>query len=236
MGTSGIDGTIEQIKYYYIFQKKLELILKGGINYFFDINNTKNNIEKIYIINTNWIKEWKNYSGYYIAKDSFEKLKIRNEKALLEKMNRICLQLKQMGVIKKIELALKNNESAFNNFISKNMIEFEEFEGLVDEKTYDLFRKIKLNLFDWNNTIKTLNIEGIITDKMINLLIKKHFSIKIFYYGILENENKLIQLTANCLIMNKGEQLVDISQKCFSELKNYLLEDDSEALIDFFNF
>ena len=60
---------------------------------------------------------------------------------------------------------------------------------------------------------------------MINLLIERHFSVKIFYYGILENEKKLIQLTANCLIMDKEEQISDISKQCFSELKKYLLED-----------
>ena len=234
MGVSnGADIMIDQIKYYYIFQKKLELILKGGTNYFFDINKEKNEIEKIYIINSNWIKEWKNSSGYYVAKDAFDKIKIRNETKLLEEMNKVCLKLKKEGIIKKISIPFKNNETAYNNFISKNMMDLEEFQGLVDKKTYDLFKKI--DPFNWLSVYNTLKIEGIITDKMVNLLIQKHFSIKIFYYGILENENKLIQLTANCLIIDKGEKLENLSQKCFSELKNYLLEDDSEALIQFFN-
>ena len=234
MGVSnGADIMIDQIKYYYIFQKKLELILKGGTNYFFDINKEKNEIEKIYIINSNWIKEWKNSSGFYVAKDAFDKIKIRNEAKLLEQMNKVCLKLKKEGIIKKISIPFKNNETAYNNFISKNMMDLEEFQGLVDKKTYDLFKKI--DPFNWLSVYNTLKIEGIITDKMVNLLIQKHFSIKIFYYGILENENKLIQLTANCLIIDKGEKLENLSQKCFSELKNYLLEDDSEALIQFFN-
>lgn len=205
MGVSnGADIMIDQIKYYYIFQKKLELILKGGINYFFNIDKEYNEIEKIYIIDNNWIKQWKNMSGYDIAKDSFDKLEIKNENTLLALIDKKCQELKKIGVIKKISLSFKNNKRAFYNFISKNMIDLEEFESLVDKKTYDLFKKIIP--YEWfNNFYKTFDIQGIITDKMINLIIEKHYSIKILYYGLLENENKfiiLLDLKLNYILFN----------------------------------
>ena len=236
MGASSNRDSIiqEQIKNYYIFQKKIELILKKGYNYLFGKNNSINEIEEIYIIDFDWIKKWKDLSGYEIAKDSFDKLDSKNEKKLLKNMDIILGNLRKAGAIKYFTQPFGNNEKEYNRFIYQSIIDINNFECLVNKKVYKLFKEIvPSDLFKSQKEAK--KIEGIITEKTIYLLIKEHFTVKILYHGLLENEIKLIQLTCNCLLLKNGEKLDKESKEAFLELKDFLLTSDPEYVIDFFN-
>ena len=90
--SSNVDVILMQIKNYYIFQKKLELILKKEKNYFF--NSTSNKIEPIYVINKDFIKKWKRECNYNIFKDSFDRIYAKDEQILNCEMNKICINLK----------------------------------------------------------------------------------------------------------------------------------------------
>lgn len=236
MGASSNKDIIiqDQIKNYYIFQKKIELILKKGYNYLFEKNNSINEIEEIYIIDFDWIKRWKNLSGYEIAKDSFDKLDSTNEKNLLKNMDSILRNLRTAGMIKYFTQPFENNEKEYNRFIHQSMIDINNFECLVNKKSYKLFKEIvPFDLF--KSKKETKKIEGVITEKTIYLLIKEHFTIKILYHGLLENKIKLIQLTGNCLLLKNGEKLDKESNEAFLKLKDFLLTSDPEFVIDFFN-
>ena len=232
--SSNYNPIFEQIKNYYLFQKKIELILKYGNNPYFDSTKQTNDIEPIYIIDGNWIKKWKSKSYYYIAKDSFDKIEMgikpKNEQYLIQEMDNILQNLTK--VITQFNLPIRYNSAQYNSFISRNMLNDEDFECLVNEKTYKLFKK---QTFRWPWEKKDLKIKGSITDRIIYLFIKERFNIKILYHGILEAERELIQLTANSLIIKNNEKNIEKSLKIFNELKNYFKTCDTITIIDYFN-
>ena len=229
--SSNVDLIADQIKNYYIFQTKIELLLKKGINPFYD--STSNEIETIYIINKKWIQKWKEMAYYDVAKDSFDKIDAKNEKMLIKEVNNICKDLKK-NVLKFFNLPLEDSKSEYKRIISRNMLNEEDFECLVNEKTYKLFKKMD-DFFTWPWGKKVLYIEGIITDQTIYLLYEEYYTIKIFYYGLLEMENELIQLTANCLIIEDTKINTNQSEKSFKQFKNWLIENDTNTIIEIFN-
>ena len=230
--SSGVNLTIEQIKSYYIFQTKLKSILIKGKNPFYDSKILDNNIEKIYIINKDWIENWKSISGYNIAFDSFKNITVENKEKLIKRLDIICDSLKKNNVIKYKTQPFGDNISPFKSFIQKSNVEPEDFDNLVDENTYKLFKKIGKNSYFFST--KTYYIEGIITDEIIILFIEKFFSIKIFYLEKIENnENKeLIQFVANFLDPSQGR--VSEPEKGYEYLKNFLLKRNSEKIKNFF--
>ena len=214
--SSNYNPIFEQIKNYYLFQKKIELILKNGINPYFDLTKPTIDIEPIYIIDHNWIKEWNSKSYYSIPKESFDKIEKdinpKNEKYFLQEMDSILQNLTK--VIFQFNLPLRDNSAEYNRFISRNMLNDEDFECLVNEKTYKLFKKHKKDLY---------------------LFFKERFNIKILYHGILEAKKELIQLTANSLIIKNNVINIEKSLEIFNELKNYFKTHDTNFLIKNFN-
>ena len=87
---------------------------------------------------------------------------------------------------------IMDNESFGNLFIHKLILEKEDFDYLVDEKTYDLFKKIS-----GQNASKTISINGFILDKIIALLIKSERKIKFIFFGGKKDNNNLLQITAD---------------------------------------
>ena len=92
----------EQIKKYYLFHKKIELIFsegfipffeygtKGFIRAFFNPQNI-NVLNTFYVINYDWIKNWKLYSNYSYVKQKMDDIEYCNGEDYLEKeMDRIC--------------------------------------------------------------------------------------------------------------------------------------------------
>ena len=79
----------EQIKNYYLFHKKIELIFTEGFIPFFEygtkgfinsfLNPQKANYFQVfYIINKDWIKNWKLYSNYSYVKQKLDDIEYYN--------------------------------------------------------------------------------------------------------------------------------------------------------------
>ena len=126
MGASGggSELIIEQIKNYYIFQKKLQSVLNNEQNNaLFNENNSKLKIEKAYLINHNWIMTWKYKVKYDVAKDSFDKIFAENETDLKSQMNIIFQNLLLSGLIpKKIDIPFDNNKNTYKQITRKKII------------------------------------------------------------------------------------------------------------------
>ena len=191
----------KQIEHYYIFHKKISNIFNFGNNPFYkpnkrgffspDINYKKS----FYIINKNWIKIWKKYSQYDKAVSYFEKKEYENEEDFKKHVKEICNNMVLMGEINNNEESkppIMDNESFGNLFIHKLILEKEDFDYLVDEKTYDLFKKIS-----GQNASKTISINGFILDKIIALLIKSERKIKFIFFRGKKDNNNLSQITAD---------------------------------------
>ena len=92
----------KQIQKYYLFHKKIKNIFKSGINSLYKIPNgffsilLAHNINKkdtLYIIDLDWIKNWKEYSGYNSVFKNFENIKQssqNSEEEFEEEIKEMC--------------------------------------------------------------------------------------------------------------------------------------------------
>ena len=77
MGCSSYNLT-NQILYYYLSHKKLELFFTGQYNPFINNNNDSIKLENYYIISKDLIKKWKIYCNYYIYQACLDKINLYN--------------------------------------------------------------------------------------------------------------------------------------------------------------
>ena len=231
MGISG--GTrliVEQIRNYYIFQKKLKSVLNDEKNCSLFEEGEKLKIQEAYLINYKWIKSWKCYTQYDIAKDSFDKIIANNEKEFRAQMDLIFHNLQAGGLIsEEFILLFKNNKSAYEQ-ITKKILEPKQFECIVDKKTFELFQKIGEVFYLPSEPIYSIDI--ILSKKIIILLIKQRYLAKFIYYGNMEYNNQLIQLTAK-LFDTEGDGKK--SQEIYKAFINFLLDSDENYLLESFN-
>ena len=233
MGIGGGETRLifEQMKFYYIFQKKLSSVLNNTQNFTFaNESNSKLEIQEVYLINYNWIRKWKKRTNYEIAKDSFDKIVANNEKDLERQMEIIFHNLMESHLIPfEIFLPFLNNEKAFNQITSKRLLELQEFECMVDKKTFKLFKETG-EVFFWLSEAE-FKIDLILSEKLIVLLIKEKYLAKFLYYGFVENDNQLIQITAK-LFDKEGEGYN--SKKIYETFIKFLLNNDENFLIESF--
>ena len=168
MGSSGSNIALEQIKSYYIFQKKIESVITNKPNnILFNKNNSNFLKQKVYVINMQWINNWKANCNYDMIKDSFDQIVATSLKNLEQQMNIILENLYKGGIISDNEtLYFKDSQNDYNKIIRKQILEY----------TFDI----------------------ILSKRIIILLIKENYLIKFLYYGEMECKNQLIQLSAKC--------------------------------------
>ena len=120
----------------------------------------------------------------------------RNEESLKRKLKENCNNMINEGLINNsrdnIPPSMDHIEIG-NHFFELPIIKAEVFDYLIDYNTYQLFFNI-YNPFNYFNIHK---IRGLINDKLIILMLDTTNKIKFIYNGELENETKLIQLTAS---------------------------------------
>ena len=204
----------EQIAYYYLFHKKIELIFQQGENHLYNylsknyftkffLNSDVNEKQNFYIIDDNWIKNWKYYVNYNCAKkylDTINVFEYKNEDDYMKEIKERCDNMILTGEISNDSnnlpfIFIKDNNLFVNNFIHKIKLNLEYLDSLIDEKTYDLFKEYEG--FTSNNKKEDYYF-GLILDKMIALLIKKERKMKfLFSYN-----NNILQLTADFNIEN----------------------------------
>ena len=194
MGTSGnkiAEENANQIINYYLFHRKIFELINKGVNPYFN-----NDIIDIYIINPNWVNHWKSYSNYKLIKKKLDMINERNEESLKRKLKENCNNMINEGLINNsrdnIPPSMDHIEIG-NQFFELPIIKAEVFDYLIDYNTYQLFFNI-YNPFNYFNIHK---IRGLINDKLIILMLDTTNKIKFIYNGELENETKLIQLTAS---------------------------------------
>jgi len=168
----------EQIKQYYLFHKKIELIFTEGFIPFFEYGTKGfiksffnpqqiNILQNFYILDYDWIKNWKSYTNYSYVKQKLDDIEYCNgEDYLKTEMDRACDNMIRKGEIDNSEskkLPQMNKEFYGNTYFSKLILTLDYFDNLVDEKTYKLFKKLSSSSYD----LKAKSIRGLILDKMI---------------------------------------------------------------------
>ena len=185
----------EQIINYYIFHKKIENIINKGEN---PLNAQRNEIT-IYILNLQWIKKWKLYTNYEEVKKELDKINYNDENSLINKLTERCDELINVGIINNSDIYQPGNGEECNHLDFGNKIldlqyfKDEVLEALVDETTFISFFGYMENIFNFKNIVY---ITGIIKNKIFIFMIKQNKKMKLYYKGNMENETKLIQLTA----------------------------------------
>ena len=183
---SKISKNKEKILYYYVFQKK--------INNYINNNKIKEKEKKIlkigYIINPDWIKEWKARINYnkitsdYLDHFNLDSTRLNKQQKLLinqfiEKDNNID------NLDLDIKTIVKNN--FFNFFIYEKMINKIYLENFVNKKTF--------NKLDMNDKTTYERVKYIFKKKMFMLFFEKYLKIKILLYSINFKNNHLKTLT-----------------------------------------
>ena len=194
-----------QILYYYLFHKKLELFFTRQYNPFINNNNESIKLENYYIISKDLIKKWEIYCNYYLYQAYLDKMNlynisleeyIYNVRTAIEKLNK---ELTNNDIYDKF----KSGANVDTNWCSRNILKKEDFDNIIDETAYQYFKIIlPKNLIS--------NIKGIITNDKLIILYENIFQMKFLYHGKaynqgIENNNSLIQLTANFSQFSNGE-------------------------------
>ena len=110
MGTS--DSPDEKVKAYYIFHRKIEMIIKNGYNPL--SKNEYGEIKKFYIINNNFIDEWKKNSGYNNVKNDLDILNIDNN--YLNIIDQVCDSYNKQNIFRNVLLDFTVNMDNTNKF------------------------------------------------------------------------------------------------------------------------
>ena len=248
MGSSGsiyhkkknleITNLAKRIISYFLFQKKIERVFKfdnSELNNNYSDGNPKyseNKYNKYYIIDYNWIRTWKENSGYNKIKSELELIYLNNYDVINE-MQRHCKCYEKNRIITNYEVPFSNNSLSNSLFTSNNKYCFKDFECLVNEETYKLFKKMSF----WNNFGKIIEIDGIIYDKMIILFFEQIQLVKLIINGINDKKDEeLIQLTSICYEFVNGTEEFDmeISESKYKTFKEYLINKSKYEILQIF--
>ena len=145
----------QQILEYYNFHNQLNNYFEIGYN-----DNAKQKKEKFYFINSTWINSWKCYVNYYKA---------------IKYINSYNNFIQNVGLnfdlLQELDYNYINSGESPYFFLSKNIIEINDFDCLVNQKTYDLFSKI-FPTENWRLLWPNVEyIEGILFKRMLLLFI-----------------------------------------------------------------
>ena len=233
-----INTLAKRMTSYYCLQKKIENIFKfnKSLNNYYDDSllklNNKDKLEQFYILDYDWIRNWKDNGFYNYMKERFDNIYSTSNNII--DLQTECQVLENEGVIKNIEFPFTNDEISYNLFISNNNYKLEDFDCLVDKETYFLFKKMSF----WNYFFrKEFVLEGIISQIIIILFVDQFQTVKFIYNGKTKRkDNELIQLTANCLELDEktGDFNMEESLLKYDALKNFLLSKNCQEIIDLF--
>jgi len=212
----GMENINEKIYRYYLFQKKLEYFINFKTNPFFKSNDIK--IETFYVINKKYIKHWKEIIGYNNAKNYLDQIGIEDINNYINQIKSACSNIENKVDIYDYDEKMndKDNYMSYCSFISRIIFENEQFENLVDEKTFNLFNDGS------SSSKKPYIIKGIITDKLIIFFIEEHWLCKILINIELNGNFDLIQLSVDCTEMKDNNVNKEKSKKNFEKFTKYL--------------
>ena len=215
----------DEIKSYYEFHEQINSYFTIGYN-----GKAENNKHKqtLYFIDNNWIKKWKDYSKYETIKNFI--IKDNNFKYEGENYN------------KNHNLGDLKTGDAYNNFLATIVHKIEDFDCLVDENTYKLFKKYKdFKLKTWKAHIfKDKEIKEIYCRFYENIfvLLTKDRKRIILYSKLIVN-NELTQITFQFPISNINKEkniLVKNKTKLLGFFKKDKIDIDPEKIDYFYAF
>ena len=215
----------DEIKSYYEFHEQINSYFTIGYN-----GKAENNKHKqtLYFIDNNWIKKWKDYSKYETIKNFI--MKDNNFKYEGENYN------------KNHNLGDLKTGDAYNNFLATIVHKIEDFDCLVDENTYKLFKKYKdFKLKTWKAHIfKDKEIKEIFCRFYENIfvLLTKDRKRIILYSKLIVN-NELTQITFQFPISNINKEkniLVKNKTKLLGFFKKDKIDIDPEKIDYFYAF
>jgi len=182
----------KQIVHYYLFHKQIECFFNSGFNPFCLYKNPI--IERFYVVDSNLVQYWKDYCNYEKYKKLFDKVKMNSDdiegyKNYLEKV------FDKKNRKPDIQFQCMNEGVGESVFCSKNILNLEDFDDLVDEENYQYFLT---NLHNF----KKSEIKGVLTTEKIILFYEKISVMKFLFYGDigdpeLGSSRQLIQLTGD---------------------------------------
>ena len=175
---SDLKHKYDEIDEYYKFHKCIESYFKQRFN-----KNMKGKIETFYFIDLKWIEKWKIHTNY---KNIINYIEEGYDFNWLIDNNKIKNEVGQKP-------SSVDSGDSYEQFLKKDIYDIEDFECIVNQSTYDLFKSYNYFFEKFITTNK--KIEGILFDKMLILLIKEENKIKIIYKGETENGYDTIQLT-----------------------------------------
>ena len=237
-----ISNFSKKIVKYYLFQKKIEDFFVNEQNKNKDYNvdqliqeNQLNKIKNFYILDYEWIQNWKSNSRYNVVKYELDQIYDPNNKNIINDLETKCHILEDGGGAIDDRTPLTYSSFSFTLFVSNPALKLKDFECLLDEETFNLFQGGGFfGFFKRKNVVS--NIEGIISKDIIILFIEKFQSIKFIYKYISDDKDELIQLTANCIMFNEDHEFMESESKLkYEKLKNFILSHDDNDLIDIFN-
>ena len=212
----------EEIAQYYIFHKKIELIFTKGLNHFYKYlsksfltkllsNSDINECQNLYLIEDNFIKNWKKFVNYENAKKNLDAINVfnyNNEDDYMKEIKERCDNMLLTGEINNdsnnMPEFISNSDTFVRNWIHKLIFNLENFDLIIDEKTLSLFFGYAKDYIRKSNIYK---ITGLLLDKMIALLIIDERKMKFFFHF----KQNLLQLTADFNIENGVKLSNDIT-------------------------
>ena len=219
---SGSSNLTNQILTYYLFHKKLELFFNCQNNPFIQNNKEGMKVEKYYIIQKELIELWKDYCNYSLHKTYLDQINfyntniesyITNIKDSIEKLNK---ELNKTD----IKETFYNGIYTESNWYGKSKLQIEDFDNIIDEEAFEYFKE---------NLDKKLasNIQGIMTGDRLIIFYEKTFQIKFLYHGQtinqgVENNNSLIQLTADFSQIANGVYIIYSTQNAYIGFKKLI--------------
>ena len=220
---------------YYMFQKKIENVFK----YKTSLQNNKHNIpewkiDKLYVLDYDWIRRWKVNSKYNDIKNQLDDIySTTNDSDLIKSLRMHCQLLYDNNLIINYEDYFSFEPTSFSRFMSNNKMTLEDFDCLVDEETYILFKEMSF----WNRFRANIIMEGIISNKMIILFFNDIKIVKFLFNGMIEDKKEeLIQLTGigYHFIEETEEFDPEKSDSKYNEMKKFLKTNDDNEILNIF--
>ena len=186
----------ELISHYFFLQYKFDWFFKHKFIPFFRypnkslLNPLGYNIQtNLYIIDMNWINNLKRQTNYEHVKKILEDMSnFEDENEIKKEIKEKLENMKLTEEIKNSESKLPpmNNQSYGRTFFNKLILNRDALDCLVDEKTFELFKKYS---HDYSTTFK---IKGYILDKIIFFIFESMYIIKILFYKEKEDIMQII--------------------------------------------
>jgi len=217
MGTQ--NTKIDNILYYYVFQKKINNYLNHYI-----IRKDKFSLKDGYIISPDWIKEWKMRINYnkivedYLDYFNLNSTKLNEEQKMM--INQFIESDKNLNLETKTIIKYSYFINLCESIIMFNDEEINEtfLKNFVNKKTFEKLEINDIRAFE--------KVKYIFKEKIFILFIEKNYSIKILFLNIFYKQEKYYLFNLTLQFLEKNE---------YQDMSTFLEKSYSDKIINFFS-